>query len=361
MKALAVKLKPKGAFHFGERGVGIEDTEALAHSDTVFSALCWAWMLLFGEDELKKLLDQFLKSQPPFLISSALPYADGVLFLPCPMTVRGRDDEETCRLKRVGYISFEVYKLLLAGSFPQEPVFIQRGRLWLTKDEFKGLPGTTRDKDEVRGFLREWASLGKMQKPEPVQYAHCYRLWEVGELPHVAVDRVTLASSIFHEGEVRFAQGCGMYILICLLSEGVQGKLLAALRLLEDEGLGGRRSTGRGFFEVEETGEVEFPEVAHGDCIMLLSLLNPRESELPALLSPRNVAYQLMARRGWVYSVRARNLRRKRVMMFAEGSVLGRVDDSFAGRMVNVLPRGGAVPHDVYRYGYGLFVRLPGS
>ena len=363
MKALAVKLKPRGPFHFGERGVGIEETEALAHSDTIFSALCWAWTLLFGEAELEKLLGRFLDGQPPFLISSALPYVGEVLFLPRPLTVKGWDEEEIRRLKRVGYISLEVYKLLLAGSLPQEPILIQDRRLWLTEGEFEWLrlQDPLLDEDELRGFLREWASLGRVRKPESVQYAHCYRLWEIGEVPHVAVDRVTSASNIFHEGDVRFAEGCGMYILARFLDEGVRDGFLAAIRLLGDEGLGGRRSAGRGFFEVEEAGKVEIPEAADGDRAMLLSLLNPREGELSALLSPGDVAYRLVARRGWVFSARARNLRRRRVMMFAEGSVLGRVDGDFAGRMVNVLPRGGAVPHDVYRYGYGLFVRLPKS
>ena len=361
MKALAVKLKPRGPFHFGERGVGIEETEALAHSDTIFSALCWAWTLLFGEAELEKLLGRFLDGRPPFLISSGLPYAGEVLFLPRPLAVKGRDDEEIRRLKRVGYISLEVYRLLLAGSLPQEPILIQDGHLWLTEEEFKGLQDPVLDEDELRGFLREWASLGKTQKPERIQYARCYRLWEIGEVPHVAVDRVTSASNIFHEGDVRFAEGCGMYILVRFLDEEVQGRFLAAVRLLGDEGLGGRRSAGRGFFEVEEAEKVEIPEAADGDRAMLLSLLNPREGELSALLAPEDIAYRLVARRGWVYSARARNLRRRRVMMFAEGSVLGRVDGDFAGRMVNVLPRGNAVPHDVYRYGYGLFVRLPKS
>lgn len=359
MKALAIKLKPRGPFHFGERGVGIEETEALAHSDTIFSALCWAWTLLFGEGELEKLLGRFLDNQPPFLISSALPYAGEALFLPRPLAVKGRDEEEIRRLKRVKYISLGIYKLLLAGSLPRKPVLIQEGHLWLTEEGFEGLQDPILAKDELRDFLREWASLGKTRKPEPIQYARCYRLWRIGEVPHVAVDRVTSASNIFHEGDVRFAEGCGMYILVRFLDEGVRDKFLAAMRLLGDEGLGGRRSAGRGFFEVERAEEVEIPEAADGNRAVLLSLLNPREGELSALLSPQDAAYRLVARRGWVYSARARNLRRKRVMMFAEGSVLGLVDGGFAGRMVNVLPRGGAVPHDVYRYGYGLFVRFP--
>jgi len=359
MKALAIKLKPRGPFHFGERGVGIEETEALAHSDTIFSALCWAWTLLYGEDELEKLLNRFLKGQPPFLISSAFPYVGEVLFLPRPLTVKGRDEEEIRRLRRVEYLSLGVYRLLLGGSLPEKAVLIQGGCLWLTEEEFGKLPHSTLDENRLGAFLHEWALLGEVRKPKPLEYAHCYRLWEISEVPHVAVDRVTSASNIFHEGDVRFAEGCGMYILARFLDEGVRGEFLAALRLMGDEGLGGRRSVGRGFFEIEEAKEMEIPEATDGDRVMLLSLLNPDKGELPALLASEATAYRLVARRGWVYSARARNLRRKRVVMFAEGSVLGLVNGEALGRMVKVLDKGDKVPHDVYRYGYGLFVRLP--
>ena len=357
MRALAIKLKPEGAFHFGERGVGIEETAALAHSDTIFSGLCWAWTLLFGEDELETLLERFIKGQPPFLISSAFPYAGRVLFLPRPLTFRGKDDEETRRLKRVEYVSFEVYKLLLAGSIPDDYVLIQKGRLCLTESEFKGLPSSTLDEDELRGFLRVWASMEKSQKPESTSYAHCYRLWEMEEVPHVTVDRVTAASNIFQEGGVRFAKECGIYILVRFFDEKMQGRFLAAMHLLGDEGLGGRRSTGRGFFKVENIEKIEIPEVANGEYVILFSLLNPRENEILTLLD-LNSAYKLVARRGWVYSAKAKNLRRKRVIMFAEGAVLKQCNKEMIGRMVKVLSRKDSIiPHDVYRYGYGFTVR----
>ena len=34
------KLAPRTAFHFGQRGVGVEGTQVFCHADTLFSALC---------------------------------------------------------------------------------------------------------------------------------------------------------------------------------------------------------------------------------------------------------------------------------------------------------------------------------
>lgn len=363
MRTLAFELKPRGPFHFGERGVGLEETDPLAHSDTVFSALCWAWALLYGEDALGELLERFEKGSPPFLVSSAFPYAGGVRFLPRPLILPGQETlagEELRRLRKVGYVSWEVFSSLAAGSVPEKALLIQGGRLWMTQAEFEELRESVPsalDEAALTEFLREWAGLGRPSPPAPADYARCYRLWRVGEVPHVTVDRVTSASGIFHEGDVYFGEGCGIYILVRFLDEGYREKFEAALRLLGDEGLGGRRSYGRGQFDVGKPKEVELPRAEAGSRILLLSLLNPKEDELPILLGRDDVAYRLLPRRGWVYSARARNLRRKRVMMFAEGSILAHPPKEPVGRLVKVLEKGGKVPHDVYRYGYGFWVR----
>jgi CRISPR type III-A-associated RAMP protein Csm4 len=63
-------------------------------SDTLFGAIAWAVRLLFGEDELINLLEQFdqaveLQKPEPFLISSLFPFVESrtgrTLFLPRPL------------------------------------------------------------------------------------------------------------------------------------------------------------------------------------------------------------------------------------------------------------------------------------
>lgn len=220
MRTLAFELIPRGPFHFGERGVGTEVSDPLAHSDTIFSALCWAWALLYGEEALEELLDRFQKDPPPFLISSAFPYAGEVRFLPRPLILPNQEalpDEEFRRLKKVEYVSWEVFSSLAKGSLPEEGILIQDKHIWITEAEFdklKDSESSVLDEAALAEFLREWAKLGEISSPSPADYAHCYRLWRIGEVPHVTVDRVTSASNIFHEGDVYFSDGCGMYILV---------------------------------------------------------------------------------------------------------------------------------------------------
>jgi len=355
MKVTLLRLKPLAPFHLGERGVGVEETTDLAHSDTIFSALCWTWSLLYGEEALVGLLQRFAHGDPPFLISSSSPYAGDLRFLPKPSVPPRGFPEERRRLKKVRFVSSSVFARLAEGEVPQEPILIQDGQIWLEKGELSLLPASTLDQSLLANYLRERSQLGEMEKPTDEEYSpYCRRLWSIEEKPRVAIDRLTSASEIYYFGDVTFAKACGPYFLVRFLDEdeGLRERFFGSLRLLGDEGLGGGRSAGRGLFELMEPEEMDLPDVK-SDRFVTLSLLNPKDAgELASLLDEKGIAYGLITRRGWVYSAQARNLWRKRVTMFAEGSALCGRADGYYGRLVKVLDQGGVVPHDVYRYGY---------
>jgi len=358
MKVLVINLLPKTPFHFGERGVGLEETEIFPHSDTIFSAICWTWTLLYGEKSLEdELIEPFKNKSPSFILSSAFPYIEDIRFLPCPVSLSFKDKE---KIKKVKYVSWKLFHSLNKGSISEETVFIHDEYLWLTESEFEKLPSEILDKKALAVFLKQWIAKGKKDKPSKKEFSNCFYVWKIGELPHVTVDRISSGSNIFHESDVFFSEKCGMYILVKFFNSEVRNKFLACLRLLGDEGLGGRRSQGRGMFEVDKIEEIELPSLKNADKILLLSLLNPDRNELSKLLSSKS-AYKLIPRRGWVYSFRARNLRRKRVMMFSEGSIFNRIDKEIVGRLVPVLEKDEVIPHDVYRYGYGFFIPWSGG
>ena len=65
------KLKPKADFHLGDKEAVLEKTSDYIHSDTLFSAICNAYRLLYGNERLQEVLKLFEDREPPFLISSA--------------------------------------------------------------------------------------------------------------------------------------------------------------------------------------------------------------------------------------------------------------------------------------------------
>ena len=74
-------LQFKGGLHVGTRGVNLEEAGVSIPSDSLFAAIL-STLRLTGES-----VDDFANvytADPPFLLTSAFPYAGGVRFYPMP-------------------------------------------------------------------------------------------------------------------------------------------------------------------------------------------------------------------------------------------------------------------------------------
>jgi len=98
-------LKPNAPFHIRDRGVSLEETSMMAHSDTLFGAICWPWKLLHGEDDLIELLEQYKQAKPPFLISSTFPFIGKNWILPKPLDGLGKAGLEK-NVRKALFVSF---------------------------------------------------------------------------------------------------------------------------------------------------------------------------------------------------------------------------------------------------------------
>lgn len=336
------RLLFRSPLHVGERGVGLEVTRTHVPADTLFSALCSAWRTLYGvEALLGDVLSGFAEDdggagKEPFFLTSAFPFAGEVRFFPKPSArlpnVRIAEDDEKA-FKRVRFVSQGVFTAMVRGeglTFHAEDC-LNGGVAWATSDE--------------KGRLSAWTgdATGDIV------------LWKPAVVPRVTLDRITSASEIWHFGEVRFADGAGLWFAVEFNGAGgeaLRGRFEAALRLLGDTGLGGERGAGRGLFALEGPKEELLPDAGSTDRFVTLSPLCPKDPAQAAALTGEGAAYELLPRRGWVTSPEGGNLRRKAVWMLAEGSVLtgpGRAGPR-PGRLVNVKPD--PCPHDVWRYGY---------
>src|SRR5437868_5806421 len=98
MNLIVFHLQARSAFHFGNRGVGIEETDDHAPSDTVFSALCNTLRLTEGVTALETLLHACIDERnPPFVCSGGFPYVRAgetvIRFYPSPGTRRIAPDK----------------------------------------------------------------------------------------------------------------------------------------------------------------------------------------------------------------------------------------------------------------------------
>jgi CRISPR-associated protein Csm4 len=326
----------RSPLHIGERGVGLEVTRPYVPADTLFSAICSAWRELYGVDALRQdLLDWFTDEDggsEPFFLSSAFPFAGGVRFFPKLLVSKVyTEDDDLKAFKRVRFVSAPVFAGMINGealTFRKEDC-INGETVWITVEEKKQLQDWT---DDATGEIV---------------------LWKTTVAPRITLDRITSASEIWHFGEVRFAEGVGLWFAVDFNrdhGDELRHKFKAVLRVLGDTGLGGERGAGRGLFSIEGPIEEPLPGIDNAHRFVTLSPLCPKDARQVDVLTSDGAAYELMPRRGWVTSPEASNMRRKMIWMFTEGSVLAGNPMSRAGRLINVKPD--ACPHDVWRYGF---------
>lgn len=354
----SVILYPRAAFHLGERGIGLEETSLILHSDTLFSALCTVWRMLYGEDALTRELlpsdGETERWQPPFIISSAFPFAGSVRFYPKPFLPypieEGQETDEAhlsqrVKLKDVEFVSEAILISLLSGEhqlLPSDEELLHDGSLWISREEGKQL-------HQAFG-VKPSASLVK----EP--------FWEVKRVPRVVLDVQTGASNIWHFGRVAFRRLedgkpealAGYHFLVNYLDEQIAERFRAALRLLGDIGIGGDRSSGHGLFEPHFGAPLTFKEPPDSNAFITLSLTFPKPNELDHLLGDA-CRYRWLTRGGWIGGGLPTPFRRRTVRMLAEGSLLTSSSERVWGQAIEVTPQDASalgVAHRVYRFGF---------
>jgi CRISPR-associated protein Csm4 len=367
-----VRLAPRGPFHFGGRGVGMEHSEVGLPADSLFSALCITLRETAGGAAVEALLARYPTSErsaaPPFRLTSLMPYAAGVYFLPSPMIgppkVKDAGDlRRRKEFKEIAWVSEVVFRYLTRGETPAEaldgnghPITIQGGKVWLTQAECKSLK------------IFEGRDLETHAVVKPL-------LWRTGRRPRVTVDRLTSASAVYSAGATEFNQAeqdgadgkkqkltAGLYTVIEWLDadDALRGQIKAAFEALGAAGIGGERSSGYGQFTpgFDELAAWQ-PGAAGGGYFTTLAPYLPARGE-SQVIGP-GARYEITLRRGWLSLPGHQNLRRGTARMIADGSVLHwPAGGAPMGTLADVTPGPLDMPDGrrIYRYGLAFPVRI---
>jgi CRISPR-associated protein Csm4 len=338
MQGMAVYLlRFRAPLHIGERGIGQEETRDYVPADTLFSALCTMWSLLYGTDSLTDLLTRYGDTgREPFFLTSAFPFAGETRFYPKPLRPPDSNPEFAKRWKSIRWVSERVFQAYLNG----EPVALEP-----EGNPPNGAPRLLLQDGEILIHPDEQQSLKEFWDYE----ADDLRVYRTAVAPRVVLDRVSNASQIWQFGEVHFTGGCGLWFAVQFGEARCQERFEACLRLLGDTGLGGERGAGRGLFNYERR-EWTLQTPSDPSAFITLSPWLPATNEQLGWLRADGSAYELTLKRGWLGSPFANNLRRKEVWMVSEGSVIASQPMFRAGQLVNLAPD--MSPHPAYRYAY---------
>lgn len=365
-----VKLWPRGPFHFGKRGVGLNGTEIAMPADSFFSAMCSAIHELQGPSAVAKFIARFPTADsqervPPLRITSLMPFTEykddtkenthadasemqaaktiPMYLLPMPMLhiqIRNDPISQRKQMKSIEWISSVIFERIISGKSlvgdeeilenahddqKAAPRTVQRGSVWLTKTEYNRLNG--------RGA----------------------QLWTVSIRPRVAVDRVTGASAVYSSGGIRFTDNSGLYLYIEWLEgsdEALRQQVEAAIHYLGDSGIGGERTYGYGHFVpcFEHLGESPIIQPEKAKHVTTLSPFLPKQSERTTL-ADESTRYEIILRRGWLTLPGYSNLRRPTVRMVNTGAILSTLNGvAPVGYLANATPSP-LTEYTVYRYG----------
>lgn len=351
MELRCAHLQPHRAFHFGQRGVGIEASTDFAPSDTLFSAICLTLRGMHGTSALEDMLSACTNGQPPFLCGGGFPYImlgdQPLRFYPSPFSLRRLDTEARARLEGVGkarWLSESLFKSYVeSGAVPNFKKLEDVSAL-VTDQEFKQITKQYQDLQQAQdGHLR---------------------LWQVGDVPRVAIDRMTSAANIYRAGLLTFAGNGGLWVgFVELNQEWCEQYLKTILHVLGDDGVGGERSSGYGQFTFREEWwqNQTFPDAMSANQFVTLSYYHPASAEEAEAALGERSAYSLDVRRGWMGTPGASNLRRKSVRMVTIGSVLDTPPNrNILGGLADVTPSDFRA-HKVWRNGFALPIGLRGK
>lgn len=343
MDTYLYRLSFAGPIHFGQTGIGLEETSEQLPSDSLVSALINASAV---RGNVEDFLRMFESAESAVQFSSLFPFGpapdagDRIAYLlPRPMAMPPLADST------------------IVSSLGKE---LKRLKYLQPEDAWRWLTGPPYQRGEVERLLKRNHAMGGSW--DPVQKTG----WWAEELrPRVALDRCSQNSSIWWCGSLRFVPGAGLYGLVRVGDSQRLAELENVFKILGEMGLGGERTYGMGGYEF--SGFTPLKDVwptheggTNGRCL-LLSRYYPASHERTQLTSILE-AWDFVETRGYVVSGRyATTLKRKRVRMIREGSV---AREALLGEFVDVTPESGellGLPHRVYRCGLGFWMSPGGA
>lgn len=321
-----VRLKLLSPLHIGRGWGDLDHSEPLLHSDTIKSALFSS--LIRINPEWKNKAEEFFDG---FNISSCFPYCDKELFLPKLHLKRkflfeGIPEEKQAKTsKSVEYLSLNLFKKYINGD---EIISIRNTQL---SQDSKFI--FTDDQEENKSIFRH----------------------HIQQRVHIKSFSETVP---FFADRMFFNSHCGIYFLIRYNDSEIKNTVYKALEYLGSAGIGTDRTTGNGFFEIDnEIDKIEF-NIESQDAFAALGLYLPLKEELDKI-DLDNSSWGLINRGGYMAGseyIKFRHLLKKSIFMFTEGSVF-KTTEQPQGKFADVKPDWNDPDiHNVWRCGMPVFI-----
>ena len=384
-----VKLVSRQRNYFSIGKDYTENLSLIVHSDTLFSAICNNFRKIYGNETLEDLLTYLVglgdNDEKYFRLSSCFHYidiyreaelCDTIYFLPNPLVKFPLDDQsEEFRkenpkiLKKIQFISYEVLKKLQQGQNLSLSQFHILDNNYLIDEKDIRLLG-----------LERFLTLIKEPNNHLERIERAIRrkitIFDIIDEQRVRINRISEHSDPFTESKLKFYSSNyylqkndknidlqlvpGYYFIVDFsgINNDLIDKIKSSIRLIIDEGLGGKRSIGCGLVD-----EVDFRELDDGfeyfdlfnnnekGYFTNISLVYPNKEEI------ENVKFfNIYGRSGFVYSADNTSQRFNDVKFIEEGAVFKK---KIQGKLVQVASDEFIKNyHRIYKNGIGFYLNI---
>lgn len=357
-----VKLIPSNysRFHIGDSYGELRDYFS---SDQLFSTIINNVDLLYGEDIAKHTIDYFNKDN---LIISSVFYglefyhkterkSEEIYFLPKPYwLIKAENSEETDfserkKIKKIEYISLGAYSNLIKSWNKNEECFtydlftlpVIGSKFALSKEEFKKLDIDTKELNKIK--IHRTYSMPKVSVNRLYGDSNAFYFDDVTEIKYSEIKEYTVKPFMYF-----------------IYSGEMIKEIKSAVNMIQDEGIGGRRSRGLGIFqkvEFEESKDKFNEQLSRyinnpSKYYINISTVFPKIEEVNEILS-----YRLENRNGFVFSNGGQPYRKKSVRIIKEGSIF---KAKINGMIQDITPTG-FEKHKIWLYGKALLIGFGGE
>lgn len=349
-KVFKFYLDDKSKFHIGDNKDGLKE---IFSSDQFYSAMINKIAILYP-DRLEELIEKFNQSNKLSSMFYGLRFeekateaAEEIFFIPkpdAPLITKTEDIQTRKLLKKVKYISTAAISEILSSWNKENKKFnISDLEFEIISNSFLLLSKELADKNINSSKLKD------------------LKFIRHNDRPRLSINRYTNKSEqFFYQKNIEFQyQKTSKFIIkpfiYSIISGELKNEFIAAFRLLADEGIGGKRSSGLGIFkkfEIDNTDPLNLKLNQTGDYYLSLATLFPDKKETESILN-----YDLEKRSGYIYSNGGVPMRKKSIRVIKEGAIF---EDEIEGQILNLAPEA-YDEHPVYLFGKTLAISFGGD
>ncbi|MEA1986138.1 MAG: type III-A CRISPR-associated RAMP protein Csm4 [Candidatus Marinimicrobia bacterium] len=308
-------------------------------SMTLFGALANCFVTLYGDEKFPEFIEQFENGSVGSLFPALKINDKEIFFFPKPYLskVQNKDDKDGIifkkKIKKIRWLSYNAMKIFgnsiknIDGEYYHSVDFLQ-------------------DFDLIGG---EFLIAKNELKPEIINKLSSVDFYKKKDNIRVYIPRFDKDSKPFTQSEISlinrklfFKKNKFVSIEMFLYfpdSIDDNEKWVATKQLLIDEGIGGKRHLGKGYFRKIDTVEAPFDSNDNPKLFLLLSNLIPKKEELENILS-----YDIGTDDGYITHGYASTYKKDKIFFLKEGAVIDKIID---GKIVSQEFK----DNKIYRYG----------